>query len=134
LSSNYTEAIAKAGGIPVIFPTVADSALAAALIKRVDGVVFSGGPDLDPSWYGETIWNETVQVDTLRDFSDMTLMKAAITYANGIVISSPTVNPELVQFAKENKRFVLDYNPDATEFYTKINKLYETLCGSALNN
>jgi hypothetical protein len=50
------------------------------------------------------------------------------------VIASPNVNPELVQFAKENKRFVLDYNPDATEFYTKINKLYETLCGSALNN
>ena len=64
----------------------------------------------------------------------MTLMKAAITYANGIVISSPNVNPELVQFAKENKRFVLDYNPNTTEFYTKINKLYETLCGSALNN
>lgn len=64
----------------------------------------------------------------------MTLMKAAITYANGIVISSPNVNPELVKFAKENKRFVLDYNPNTTEFYTKINKLYETLCGSALNN
>ena len=64
----------------------------------------------------------------------MTLMKAAITYANGIVIASPTVNPELVQFAKENKRYVLDYNPNATEFYTKINKLYETLCGSAINN
>ena len=78
LSSNYTEAIAKAGGIPVIFPTVADSALAAALLRQVDGVIFSGGPDLDPSWYGETFWNETVQVDTLRDFSDMTLMKAAL--------------------------------------------------------
>lgn len=64
----------------------------------------------------------------------MTLMKAAITYANGIVISSPNVNPELVQYAKESKRNVLDYNPNTTEFYTKINKLYETLCGSALNS
>lgn len=64
----------------------------------------------------------------------MTLMKAAITYANGVVLASPNVNPELVQFAKENKRHVLDYTPDTTEFYTKINKLYETLCGSALNN
>ena len=64
----------------------------------------------------------------------LTLMKAAITYANGIVISSPNVNPELVQFAKENKRHVIDYMPDRTEFYTKINKLYDTLCGSAINN
>ncbi len=63
-----------------------------------------------------------------------TLMKAAITYANGIVVSSPDVDPELVRFAKENKRHVLDYNPDRTEFYAKINKMYEVLCGSALNN
>ena len=78
LSANYTEAIARAGGIPVIFPTVSDPALAAALIKTVDGVVFSGGPDLDPSYYGETFWNETVKVDTLRDESDLMLMRAAI--------------------------------------------------------
>ena len=64
----------------------------------------------------------------------MTLMKAAITYANGIVVSSPNVDPELVQFAKENKRHVLDYNPDRTEFFTKINKMYESLCGSSINN
>ena len=78
LSSNYTEAVARAGGIPVIFPTVADSALAAILVKQVDGIVFSGGPDLDPSYYGETFWNETVEVDTLRDVSDLLLMRAAL--------------------------------------------------------
>ena len=69
-----------------------------------------------------------------QDLDYVTLMKAVISYANGVVISSPNVNPELVQFAKENKRHVLDYCPDQKEFYTKINKMYETLCGSALNN
>ena len=64
----------------------------------------------------------------------LTLMKAAITYANGIVIASPHVNPELVAFAKENKRNVIDFNPDQKEFFTRINKLYDTLCGSAINN
>jgi putative glutamine amidotransferase len=78
LSANYTQAVARAGGIPVIFPTVADSVLAAELVRRVDGVIFSGGPDLDPSYYGETVWNETVKVDTLRDVSDLMLMRAAL--------------------------------------------------------
>ena len=78
LSANYTEAVARAGGIPVIFPTVADSVLAAELVRRVDAVIFSGGPDLDPSYYGETVWNETVEVDTLRDASDLMLMRAAL--------------------------------------------------------
>ena len=78
LSTNYTDAVARAGGIPVIFPTVDNSALAARLIEKVDGIIFSGGPDLDPSYYGETVWNETVQVDTLRDASDLLLMRAAL--------------------------------------------------------
>lgn len=64
----------------------------------------------------------------------MTLMKAAITYANGIVIASPDVNPELVAFAKENKRNVIDYNPERKDFFLRINKLYDSLCGSAINN
>ena len=78
LSANYTNAVIRAGGVPVIFPTVADSALASTLIRMVDGVIFSGGPDLDPSYYGETVWNETVEVDTLRDVSDLLLMRAAL--------------------------------------------------------
>jgi Predicted glutamine amidotransferases len=78
LSANYTDAVVRAGGVPVIFPTVADSALASTLIRMVDGVIFSGGPDLDPSYYGETVWNETVEVDTLRDVSDLLLMRAAL--------------------------------------------------------
>ena len=57
---------------------MADSVLAAELVRRVDAVIFSGGPDLDPSYYGETVWNETVKVDTLRDVSDLMLMRAAL--------------------------------------------------------
>ena len=78
LSANYTNAVFRSGGIPLIFPTVVDSAMASILISTVDGVIFSGGPDLDPSYYGETVWNETVEVDTLRDVSDLLLMRAAL--------------------------------------------------------
>lgn len=62
------------------------------------------------------------------------LVKAAITYANGVVVGSPNVDPELVQYAKENKRFVIDYMEDSNAFYARINKLYEQICGSSLNN
>lgn len=78
LSANYSQAVIRSGGIPVIFPTIADSVTAAALVRSVDGVIFSGGPDVDPSYYGEEHWNETVRVDTLRDISDMLLAKAAL--------------------------------------------------------
>ena len=78
LSANYTSAVERAGGIPMVFPTISDTSLAADLVGVVDGVIFSGGPDLDPSHYGETFWNETVEVDTLRDASDLLLMRAAL--------------------------------------------------------
>ena len=78
LSANYTNAVFRSGGVPVILPTVADEASAEALLKTVDGVIFSGGPDLDPSYYGETVWNETVEIDTLRDISDLLLMRVAL--------------------------------------------------------
>ena len=63
----------------------------------------------------------------------MSIMKTAITYSHGIVIASPNVNPELVAYAKENKRHVIDYAPKEEQFPV-INKLYDTLIGSNINN
>ena len=78
LSKTYTPAITAAGGIPVVMPTIETEAEADALIGRMDGFVFSGGPDVDPAEYGETIWNETVDIDAVRDRSDLLLARAAL--------------------------------------------------------
>ncbi|MDO4216785.1 MAG: glycogen/starch synthase [Bacteroidales bacterium] len=81
--------------------------------------------------------NDGATAKDLRLFTDlnyMNLMKAVITYAHAIVIGSPTANPELVAFAKENKKMVIDYNPDQTEFYQQINKMYDQIIGSNINN
>lgn len=63
----------------------------------------------------------------------MGLMKAAITYSQGVIIGSPNVNPELVAFAKEAKRNVLDYIEDRNEFFARINKFYDTIIGKIEN-
>ena len=78
LATNYTDAIAKAGGIPVVLPIIDDPALAESLLAKVDGIVFSGGPDLDPVEYGEEVLNETVSIDAVRDRSDLLLARAAL--------------------------------------------------------
>ena len=62
------------------------------------------------------------------------LMKAAITYSHGVVIGSAKANPELIEFAKANKRNVVEYSDDRMEFYSRINKLYDTLIGNAINS
>ena len=78
LASAYLDAVSRSGGDPVILPVVEDSAQAERLVASVDGIIFSGGADLTPGAYGEEIWNETVEIDSVRDRSDMALAQAAL--------------------------------------------------------
>lgn len=63
-----------------------------------------------------------------RDY--ISVMKTAITYAHGIVIASPNVDQRLVDYAREVKKNVLDYNPNTEEFFQQINKFYDTIIGN----
>jgi len=51
LGTTYAQAIAAAGGVPVVLPPV-DADAIAHLLEHLDGVCLSGGPDLDPVAYG----------------------------------------------------------------------------------
>lgn len=78
LNTTYTDAITRAGGVPVVLPTISTPEMAAELLSRLDGIVFSGGEDVEPARYGEAVWNETVYIDPLRDASDFLLAEAAL--------------------------------------------------------
>ena len=47
----YAEAVEQAGGVPVVLAPVAVEMID-PLLARLDGLCISGGPDLDPSFYG----------------------------------------------------------------------------------
>ncbi|MDD4638918.1 MAG: gamma-glutamyl-gamma-aminobutyrate hydrolase family protein, partial [Bacteroidales bacterium] len=50
----YINSVIKAGGIPVVIPLTADRELLSSLLKSLDGIVMTGGEDVDPlKWYGE---------------------------------------------------------------------------------
>ncbi len=53
LRLTYTQAVQEAGGLAVVVPTHGFVDETAALLDRLDGLVFSGGPDLDPAVYGQ---------------------------------------------------------------------------------
>src|SRR4051794_17725966 len=52
LRLSYTQAIQEAGGIAVVLPAHGVTDDIAPLLDRLDGLLFSGGPDLDPATYG----------------------------------------------------------------------------------
>ena len=53
LRLSYTQALQEAGAIAVVLPAHGYVDDTAALLDRVDGLLISGGPDLDPALYGQ---------------------------------------------------------------------------------
>lgn len=52
LWAEYSDAIVKAGGAPLILPATAPPELAGDMLDRVDGLLISGGPDISPARFG----------------------------------------------------------------------------------
>jgi len=50
---DYVDGVAGAGGVPVVLPPAGDERAARAVIQSLDGLLLSGGSDLDPGYYGE---------------------------------------------------------------------------------
>ena len=73
LNDSYIQAVIQAGGIPVILPVCEDPALMQALADRVDGVLLSGGDDLDPNLYGKRPTGKLGNVCDRRDASELAL-------------------------------------------------------------
>ena len=73
--ADYVSAVVRAGGAPVLVPPGAD---VEATLDVVDGLVFSGGSDLDPSLYGAPSHAETAGVVRERDEFELSLMRAAL--------------------------------------------------------
>jgi putative glutamine amidotransferase len=76
LATQYPEAIERAGGVPVIVPLLRPKAIA-ALLDRVDGVCLPGGPDLQPSVYGEEPHPELGPTEPRVDAVELALVRAA---------------------------------------------------------
>lgn len=55
LSVRYNEAILQAGGVPVAAPTSIDRNALAEAVRRTDGVVLTGGDDINPAIYEENL-------------------------------------------------------------------------------
>jgi putative glutamine amidotransferase len=76
LATLYPEAIERAGGIPVIVPLLRPDAID-ALLDRVEGVCLPGGPDLQPSTYGQEPHPELGPTEPRVDALELALVRAA---------------------------------------------------------
>ena len=70
----YVDAVRRAGGIPLMLPPGGNEW--EALLPLLDGVIVTGGTDIDPAEYGGDRWNPHVlPADAERDHSELTLAR-----------------------------------------------------------
>jgi gamma-glutamyl-gamma-aminobutyrate hydrolase PuuD len=75
IPASYVRAVSRAGGSPLLVPPGAE---VDATLDVVDGIIFSGGSDLDPELYGAEAHAETLGVIRERDDFELGLMQAAL--------------------------------------------------------
>jgi putative glutamine amidotransferase len=78
VSQSYALAVERAGGIPVLVPPQGDAQALRELYDRLDGVLFSGGGDIDPARYGEELLPDCGAIEPLRDELEIELARIAL--------------------------------------------------------
>jgi len=72
----YVDAVAAAGGVPVLLPPV--PGLVEAVLPRLDALVLAGGPDIQPARYGQEAGGDTQPANLERDAAEFALVLGAL--------------------------------------------------------
>jgi putative glutamine amidotransferase len=78
VNTAYLAAVQQAGGIPVLLPPQLDEAALGRLWERLDGLVLTGGGDIDPARFGEPRHPATSEVSEARDALELGLVGKAL--------------------------------------------------------
>lgn len=96
VTAAYTRAISAAGGLPVVMPVIAD--LPEGLLDRMDGLVLTGGGDIDPALYGQEPDPSVYGIRKDRDAFELALYREAV--ALGLPILAICRGMQLVNIAR----------------------------------
>jgi putative glutamine amidotransferase len=74
--TEYTDAVLAAGGLSMVLPLTDDEAVLDTLLARADGLLLTGGGDVDPVFFGGDVANPTLKsVSRLRDKMELFLTR-----------------------------------------------------------
>lgn len=78
LNQTYMDAVIESGGIPFALPLTDDPKIVLGNIEIIDGLILSGGTDIDPKYYGETNSGKSLGICPLRDEAEKILIRLAL--------------------------------------------------------
>lgn len=78
LPETYFHAVRRFGGIPLLIPVGSGDEELNFYLSQCDGVILTGGNDIDPARYGEARWNDTVESAPERDEMEIRVCEMAV--------------------------------------------------------
>lgn len=77
LAQGYYKSILEAGGVPLVIPPYDDEVALCATLERVDGILLSGGGDINPLLLGEEPVPGLRSINPQRDGAEIALVREA---------------------------------------------------------
>jgi len=100
----YFRSVTRSGGSPIFLPPTADAAAVEAAMERIDGLLLSGGGDINPAEYGEAPHEATKRPQQSRDLTEFAATRIALEcgmpilgICRGIQILSVALGGSLIQ-------------------------------------
>ena len=109
----YVKAVRRAGAVPIVLPVIDpnDRDELDSLLDAVDGVVVTGGCDVEPARYGAVAAPETGPLDSRRDDTEIALCRVLVErdlptlcVCRGIQVLNVALGGTLVQHRPEHSR------------------------------
>lgn len=101
---DYISAVEGAEGAPVLLPVVEDPRTIGDILERVDGVIITGGPDINPQFYDQEPRPNMGEIDHELDLLELETARAAIDLGlpvlgicRGIQVLAAAFGGELIQ-------------------------------------
>ena len=120
LNAAYVRAIEGAGLVPLVVPPLTHPAQATAILERVDGLVLTGGEDIDPTHYGADAHPKAGEAHAARDATELALAHEArdrrlptLAICRGIQLINVALGGTLVQDLPSERPGGLDHAPGA---------------------
>lgn len=116
---DYAESIVKAGGIPFVIPVLKDREVIKKQLELVDGLLMSGGVDINPRYYNQDFLEGTKLVSPERDANEwiileefLSMNKPILGICRGMQMINVFKGGTLHQDIKETSKKILKHNQD----------------------
>ena len=118
LNSAYVRSVLAAGGVPVVLSPLMGPGYAARALDGVDGVVLTGGEDMDPAWYQSEPHPKADPPSRERDLFELAIFAAArqrelpvLGICRGIQVVNVALGGTLWQDLPSERPGPVDHNP-----------------------